>query len=222
MPIEVLNIDGLKIRNLRLGVTSSGKFTLNFSCLHASSYVLCFGSSGLLGYTDALQLRLNEEDLRVLSAGNTLQKENVVTGEVYRLQGVTKAMMGSSTAFQNFRVTPPEQIQVWSMLFNPVTGTHTLYVPAEPDSASYCFVPLRYDVVLKTVPNGKELCVILGEAESIKYRDGSLTYSVDGSLPIPIPTNCINKSFTVPCSSQSKIIIKVAPAYIGKYEQIRK
>lgn len=206
MPIEAVTADALRVKKLHVGVDGSGRF-LSCNCSFAETFVFCFGGEQLKTREN---LRLSEEELIELYNGGQIRKEDC------RLQGVPGRVFSATPSFRNFQVTPPEQIQAWSMTKRQ-DGKAVLYVPDVP-GGEVCNIPLHFKVVC-TEGTVTSLKIEMQESETGKYQEGALLYRVGKSCPIPVPGACINTTIRIRTDGQPVRVV-VEPSFEGKYQEI--
>lgn len=209
MPIEKLNSNLYRIRELNIGLDGTGYYlTMNPS--HCTACVMCIAKDRPISIED---LNLTGDDLKMLYGGHMMD----FTEKGYILQGITKHQMTSVAQFRNFKLEAPAYVQVWGMDASH-KGT-TLYLPEDPHD-QMTLVPVDYSVQIGQgqINNVSVLSVKVCLEQTGGYEDGNLLYQIDNHLPIPIPKSMLNIEIPVrQTGSQLRVIS--AESVSGKYIQ---
>lgn len=200
-------INMYQIKNLNLGTDGRGMF-LSLVCPAAEAYCLCFTQGAPVTREE---LELTEEDLYELLKGNTVERNR------YRLQGVRANVFHANPSFRNFKAVPPEQVQVWSLSYKPITRETILHFPEDPTS-QLAFIPMRYSCTVERKGGFVYLNVSL--LDYGRYEEGVLMYQVGNTLPIPIPGAKLGKEVRLYIPSNEDIKILVKENYRGKYIRV--
>lgn len=233
MPIMPLDMPH-KLVSLKLNSDTRGLY-LQFAARAAAAYTLCFSSQTPVT-RDTIDL--SEQDLVDLYHGKRIRKGD------YRYQGVSRGAVAGTPMFRDFEVNPPEQIQIFAMEYDPFSRKAGLYVPEDPDQ-QIVFVPLRFHVERKYAGGLMILTVTLvdqgehtkgsnkdakrsaggytsGNTEGSfgRYTDGTLSYQVGDSLPIPIPQAFLGKPMPIRMRNGDQIRVVVSEEMLGKFSEI--
>ena len=195
-----------RVQNIRFGEDSDGHY-MSLICPNASAYVLCFSDGKLLGLKD---IRLTEQELKSLHDGGEVQHDQV------RMKGVRRNQFHAGPVYRDFRVSPPEQIQVFSMRFNEYEGDYCLFIPEDPAEQTV-YVPLHYRVTQRR--EGQYGVIRIDLDDYGNYRDGALMYQIGNSLPIPLAHEYLGREIRVRLQGEEPIKVIPQDKYAGKYIQ---
>lgn len=177
MPVNILDNNLFKIRNLKVESDKNGAF-LTMNPGKSAACVICISPKNPVNPWD---LMLSEAELKDLYTGRTLD----FSSKGYTLKGVTRQQFAAAPQFRDFKMAPPTYVQVWSMGIND-RGTITLYMPEDPQEQCV-LVAVGYRKEMR----GDDMYVWVERMDG--YEDGDLLYQVDGHLPVPIPVSGLNQ-----------------------------
>lgn len=177
MPVNILDNNLFKVRNLRVESDKNGAF-LTMNPGKSAACVICVSKQEPVNPGD---LELSEMQLKDLYTGRTLD----FSAKGYTLKGVTRQQFAAAPQFRDFKMTPPTFVQVWGMGIND-RGAITLYTPEDPQEQCV-LVAVGYRKEMR----GSDMYVWIEQLDG--YEDGDLLYQVDGRLPVPIPASGLNR-----------------------------
>lgn len=177
MPVNVLDNNLFKIRNLRVDFDKKGPF-LTMNPGKSAACVICVSRERPISLQD---LQLNEAELKDLYTGKTLD----FSAKGYTLKGVTRQQIAAAPQFRDFKMAPPTFVQVWSMGIDD-RGNITMYLPEDPQEQC-ALVAVGYRKEMR----GDDLYIWIEQKDG--YEDGDLLYQVDDHLPVPVPASGLNE-----------------------------
>lgn len=202
MPIEKLNSNLYRIKELNVGFDKTGRF-LSMNPGHSDACVICISRERPLSIDD---LTLTNEDIKMLYNGHTLS----FSDQGYTLKGITRHQMAAAAQYRDFELKPPAYVQVWA-IGAPQKGM-TLYVPEDPNE-QMVLVPVFYTVT----DTGSTLTVSLDHKDG--YMNGDLLYQFDNHMPIPIPKSVLDLAIPIRRSGDQ---LRVIPSGNASHKYIQK
>lgn len=199
MPVNILDNNLFKIRNLKVESDKNGAF-LMMNPGKSAACVICVSKEKPVNPDE---LQLTEAQLEDLYTGRTLD----FSSKGYTLKGVTRQQFAAAPQFRDFKMAPPTYVQVWGMGSNE-RGIITLYMPEDPQEQCVLVA-----VVYRKEMRDGNMYIMVEHKDG--YEDGDLCYQVDGRLPVPIPASALNQP--IPMRPGANPVVMPRPECADKY-----